>query len=90
REGKTTKFQVVILVLLALLLTTTSAQNCGRQAGGRACANRLCCSQYGYCGSTRAYCGVGCQSNCGRYATDTTGEGENVNNDEHNNNGGPN
>ncbi|PHU11713.1 Endochitinase [Capsicum chinense] len=84
------KFQVVILVLLALLLTTTSAQQCGRQAGGRACANRLCCSQYGFCGTTRAYCGVGCQSNCGRYATDTTGESENVDNDEHKNNDGPN
>ncbi|PHT28067.1 Endochitinase [Capsicum baccatum] len=84
------KFQVVILVLFALLLTRTSAQNCGRQAGGRVCANRLCCSQFGFCGTTREYCGAGCQSNCRRYATDTTGEGENVNNDEHKNNGGPN
>ncbi|PHU23618.1 Pro-hevein [Capsicum chinense] len=81
------KFQVVILLLFALLLTTTSAQNCGRQAGGRACANRLCCSQFGFCGTTREYCGAGCQSNCRRYAT---GEGENVNNDEHKNNGGSN
>ncbi|PHT53671.1 hypothetical protein CQW23_08133 [Capsicum baccatum] len=81
------KFQVMILVLLALL-TTTSAQQCGRQAGGRVCPNRLCCSQFGFCGTTRANCGPGCQSNCRRYATD--GEGENVNNTELKNNGGPN
>jgi len=28
------------------------------------CAGGLCCSQYGYCGSTSAYCGAGCQSQC--------------------------
>ncbi|KAK4370115.1 hypothetical protein RND71_009592 [Anisodus tanguticus] len=81
------KFHVVIVMILALLLTTTSAQQCGRQARGRSCANGLCCSQYGFCGTTRDYCGVGCQSNCRRYAT---GEGENVKDDEHKNNGGPN
>ncbi|KAG5594445.1 hypothetical protein H5410_035677 [Solanum commersonii] len=36
------KFHVVILMILALLLTVTSAQQCGRQARRRACANRLC------------------------------------------------
>lgn len=81
------KYQVVILMILALLLTTTSAQQCGRQAGGRGCPNRYCCSQYGYCGTTKAYCGVGCQSNCGHYAT---GKGENVKDDEHKNNDGHN
>ena len=25
------------------------------------CSNNLCCSQYGYCGSTPDYCGTGCQ-----------------------------
>ena len=29
------------------------------------CGNGLCCSQWGYCGSTSAYCGECCQSNCG-------------------------
>ncbi|CAN4124346.1 unnamed protein product [Withania somnifera] len=83
------KFQLVILMLLSLLLTTTSAQQCGRQGRGRACANGLCCSQYGFCGTTRAYCGFGCQSNCRRYAN-INGEGENFNDDEHKNNDGPN
>nr|POE93835.1 pro-hevein [Quercus suber] len=27
------------------------AQQCGKQAGGKTCANNLCCSQYGYCGT---------------------------------------
>ncbi|KAK4370114.1 hypothetical protein RND71_009589 [Anisodus tanguticus] len=48
-------------MILALLLTTASAQQCGRQARGRSCANGLCCSQDGFCGTTRAYCGVGCR-----------------------------
>ncbi|TLS31512.1 hypothetical protein PpBr36_02727 [Pyricularia pennisetigena] len=38
---------------------------CGRQNGGTVCgdwADGNCCSQYGYCGKTTAYCGWGCQS----------------------------
>ncbi|KAL0867158.1 hypothetical protein Bca101_046276 [Brassica carinata] len=30
------------------------AQNCG-------CSPELCCSQFGFCGNTSDYCGVGCQ-----------------------------
>ena len=29
------------------------------------CPGSFCCSQYGYCGSTTAYCGSGCQSGFG-------------------------
>ncbi|KAL8136928.1 hypothetical protein V2J09_002929 [Rumex salicifolius] len=45
-----------ILISLALLLSLTAgaAQNCG-------CDTGLCCSKYGYCGTTDAYCGDGCQ-----------------------------
>ncbi|GLJ06611.1 hypothetical protein SUGI_0043010 [Cryptomeria japonica] len=32
----------------------SSAQNCG-------CAKGVCCSKWGYCGTTQAYCGAGCQ-----------------------------
>ena len=55
-------------VLLAALLlfagfpSTCLAQQCGSQAGGAVCADNLCCSQYGYCGSTSDYCCTGCQS----------------------------
>nr|GMD18522.1 antifungal protein [Ipomoea batatas]GMD29105.1 antifungal protein [Ipomoea batatas]GMD34398.1 antifungal protein [Ipomoea batatas]GMD84687.1 antifungal protein [Ipomoea batatas] len=62
------KYSAMFLVLfaLALLLTPTTimAQQCGSQARGRLCANGRCCSQWGYCGSTSAYCGAGCQSQC--------------------------
>ncbi|KAF4372938.1 hypothetical protein G4B88_018103 [Cannabis sativa] len=38
---------------------------CGTSASGALCPNNLCCSSYGFCGSTHKYCGVGCQSQCG-------------------------
>ncbi|KAK9049846.1 hypothetical protein SSX86_031185 [Deinandra increscens subsp. villosa] len=46
-----------ILILFCLLLAgvlNSAAQNCG-------CSPDLCCSQFGFCGSTEAYCGAGCQ-----------------------------
>ena len=54
----------VAAVLLAALLLSSAcfAQDCGSEAGGAICEDNLCCSQYGYCGSTSAYCGAGCQS----------------------------
>ncbi|KAG0586460.1 hypothetical protein KC19_2G091900 [Ceratodon purpureus] len=57
----------VALMLLAYslsILQLVSAADCGSAAGGVQCANNLCCSQYGYCGQTSAYCGTGCQSQC--------------------------
>ncbi|WP_170116070.1 hypothetical protein [Brenneria roseae] len=38
------------------------ANQCGTQAGGTLCAQGLCCSEYGFCGTTENYCGKGCQS----------------------------
>ncbi|GAV86263.1 Chitin_bind_1 domain-containing protein/Barwin domain-containing protein [Cephalotus follicularis] len=52
------------MVLLLCLSATVIAQQCGQQAGGQTCPNNLCCSQYGYCGSSAEYCGTNCQSNC--------------------------
>ena len=51
-------------VLLAALLISAdvAAQDCGSEAGGATCADNLCCSQYGYCGSTSDYCGPGIKS----------------------------
>ncbi|ESQ38985.1 hypothetical protein EUTSA_v10001652mg [Eutrema salsugineum] len=46
---------VLFLCLLGLYSETVKSQNCG-------CAPNLCCSQYGYCGSTDPYCGTGCRS----------------------------
>ncbi|KAE9450450.1 hypothetical protein C3L33_17651, partial [Rhododendron williamsianum] len=39
----------------AALPTLISGQDCG-------CAADECCSQYGYCGTSDAYCGTGCQA----------------------------
>jgi len=63
KMGSTTKLSCFILCLLPFFLGS-KAQQCGTQANGAVCANRLCCSQYGYCGNTIAYCGAGCQSQC--------------------------
>ncbi|XP_059648665.1 pathogenesis-related protein PR-4-like [Cornus florida] len=61
--GKSFLWMIVSLCLVAAVAT---AQQCGQQAGGATCANNLCCSQYGYCGTTDDYClpSNNCQSNC--------------------------
>ncbi|GAA0156851.1 hypothetical protein Leryth_006977 [Lithospermum erythrorhizon] len=57
-------YSILILFSLALL-SLASAQQCGSQAGGALCPNGLCCSQYGFCGTTDDYCKNNCQSQCG-------------------------
>ncbi|KAG8479089.1 hypothetical protein CXB51_028980 [Gossypium anomalum] len=71
----------LFLVSLLCLLATAASQQCGSQAGGRTCANNLCCSQYGYCGTTDDYCSPsrGCQSNC-RGGGGSGGGGESASN----------
>ncbi|XP_062177228.1 endochitinase-like [Alnus glutinosa] len=56
--------KVYTLILSLAFLLGTSAEQCGSQAGGAACPNGLCCSKYGWCGSTADYCETGCQSQC--------------------------
>ena len=54
-ETKSLIALVLVFVAVAAALTkNVTAQNCG-------CASGLCCSQYGYCGSSDEYCGQGCQ-----------------------------
>ncbi|XP_043709827.1 basic endochitinase-like isoform X2 [Telopea speciosissima] len=50
--------------LLVCLQLRAKAEQCGKQAGGALCPGGLCCSQFGFCGSTEAYCKNGCQSQC--------------------------
>jgi hypothetical protein len=38
---------------------------CGPSSANTKCPSTLCCSQYGYCGSTSEYCGNGCQGTFG-------------------------
>ncbi|PUZ47789.1 hypothetical protein GQ55_7G194300 [Panicum hallii var. hallii] len=53
------KVLTVLTIWLALLcaagIVPAAAQSCNCQPG-------LCCSKYGYCGTTSTYCGEGCQS----------------------------
>lgn len=55
---------LLILLLLLVLARQGEAEQCGHQAGGALCPGGLCCSEYGYCGTTDPYCGKGCQSQC--------------------------
>ncbi|KAA8549802.1 hypothetical protein F0562_001486 [Nyssa sinensis] len=65
-------FGFPIFSLLAWF-AVASAEQCGRQAGGAICPGGLCCSQFGWCGSTLDYCGAGCQSQCSGTATPCPG-----------------
>jgi chitinase len=69
-KQNTSKFKMkiwafTVFSLLLSLLLGGSAEQCGSQAGGAVCPGGLCCSQFGWCGSTNDYCGTGCQSQCG-------------------------
>ncbi|XP_058090711.1 basic endochitinase-like [Magnolia sinica] len=55
--------RALIFLTLASLLGAF-AEQCGKQNGGALCPGGLCCSEYGWCGTTEAYCGKGCQSQC--------------------------
>ena len=39
---------------------------CGKDAAdpGQTCPLNVCCSQFGFCGTTSDFCGTGCQSGC--------------------------
>ncbi|GAB2271424.1 hypothetical protein Dimus_006262 [Dionaea muscipula] len=56
---------VLLLLCISPFFSTTLAVQCGSQAGGSLCPNGLCCSQWGWCGTSSAYCEAGCQSQCG-------------------------
>ncbi|XP_062176801.1 endochitinase-like [Alnus glutinosa] len=61
------KMKFWALPILSFLLSSFqggSAEQCGTQAGGATCPGGLCCSQYGWCGTTSDYCADGCQSQC--------------------------
>ncbi|KAH9603903.1 hypothetical protein KSS87_017987 [Heliosperma pusillum] len=58
-------FFKTLLLILTIFTTKAIAEQCGKQAGGALCPGGLCCSEFGFCGSTDQYCGRGCQSQCG-------------------------
>ncbi|XP_062095349.1 endochitinase EP3-like [Humulus lupulus] len=53
--AKTLVSLIVLGTILAGALPNVMAQNCG-------CSPDLCCSRFGFCGSSDAYCGEGCQA----------------------------
>ena len=55
---------LLLFSFLLLVGASFGQEQCGSLAGGALCSGGLCCSQYGYCGSTPAYCSTGCQSQC--------------------------
>ncbi|CAD6335314.1 unnamed protein product [Miscanthus lutarioriparius] len=55
---------VAMVATASLLAASARAEQCGTQAGGALCPNCLCCSKFGWCGTTSDYCGSGCQSQC--------------------------
>ncbi|CAN6181622.1 unnamed protein product [Urochloa humidicola] len=54
----------LVAILATAFAISVRAQQCGNHTGGALCRDCLCCSEYGFCGSTSAYCGKGCQSQC--------------------------
>ncbi|ORY71398.1 family 18 glycosyl hydrolase [Pseudomassariella vexata] len=68
----------VVLPVIPTNLTVTSDGSCGINTFNTclgAPENATCCSQYGYCGSTAAHCGTGCQlgyGNCEGPSTATS------------------
>lgn len=64
-----TKFSLILLLsLLVFYSKTVKSQNCS-------CAPNLCCSQFGYCGTTADYCGSTCRSGPCRGGGPPTGAG---------------
>ncbi|GKV23920.1 hypothetical protein SLEP1_g33593 [Rubroshorea leprosula] len=61
----------ILSLFLSSLLVLGLAEQCGSQAGGATCPGGLCCSQWGWCGTTCDYCGAGCQSQCSPCASDS-------------------
>ena len=62
---------VQIILLIALLSFANIAYGCSTTD---LCAGNLCCSQWGFCGSTSEYCGAGCQSGpCGSNTGSSSG-----------------
>ncbi|KAL9257824.1 Endochitinase EP3-like protein [Drosera capensis] len=55
----------IIFIIIVVFLSSSLAQDCG-------CDSSLCCSQYGYCGTSDAYCGVGCQEGPCKSAVNNT------------------
>ncbi|KAL2603069.1 hypothetical protein R1flu_017240 [Riccia fluitans] len=57
-------YYAVVVAVVASLMQSAGAQVCGIDANNTLCDNDFCCSKFGFCGVSDAYCGDGCQSQC--------------------------
>ncbi|KAK6795470.1 hypothetical protein RDI58_008923 [Solanum bulbocastanum] len=66
RMGSADSFDVPKNETLGININESYPQGrCGRQAGGRKCPPKLCCSKHGWCGTAPGYCDpLFCQSQC--------------------------
>jgi len=65
---------VFLICSSELIFGQSSDGTCGAKGKNQNCGS-VCCSQFGFCGSTADYCGSGCQSSfgkCGAAANTTT------------------
>jgi hypothetical protein len=53
---------LMIFVVVSSAVAFAVAQDC---SGSNPCPDGQCCSQFGFCGCTDAFCGSGCQGQCG-------------------------
>ncbi|KAF1850248.1 carbohydrate-binding module family 18 protein [Cucurbitaria berberidis CBS 394.84] len=63
-----TAFIWALTALTAVSARVSNTGRCGAANGGLVCTGSSygnCCSQYGWCGRTSAYCGTGCNSGFG-------------------------
>ncbi|CAM6109567.1 unnamed protein product [Calypogeia fissa] len=76
-QGHSPMLTKLMLLLMPFLMEVTMAgPECGPLAGGVQCAPGFgCCSIYGYCGTTDAYCvqGTTCESQCATQNTPAPG-----------------
>mmetsp|Transcript_44301 Transcript_44301/g.93071 ORF Transcript_44301/g.93071 Transcript_44301/m.93071 type:complete len:111 (-) Transcript_44301:222-554(-) len=56
------RLPMLLLVASTAIVAATNPGSCNAE---NPCANKMCCSQYGYCGNADSYCGTGCQPNAG-------------------------
>ena len=68
KASTTTTTKTTTTVTSTKPLSTSTNGKCGPDYG--VCPNNNCCSKYGYCGTSTAYCGTGCQSEFGKCSTE--------------------
>ncbi|KAJ1967528.1 hypothetical protein IWQ62_001802 [Dispira parvispora] len=56
------KFTALILLAVAVMAPVMVLADDGTCSATKPCANGTCCSGFGFCGSTEAHCGPGCQN----------------------------